>query len=45
MRLQERKSHVIRKGKVNIMNILDKRIVDIMGFWEEKEIILDVESW
>ena len=34
MRLQERKSHVIRKGKVNIMNILDKRKVDVMDFWE-----------
>ena len=33
------------KGKVHIINFLDEENIDIMDFWEEKQMFFKAGSW
>ena len=39
------KHELCMKGKVHIMNFSDKENVDIIDFWELKEIFFNAGSW
>ena len=39
------KRELCTKGKVHIMIFLDEENVDIMDFWEEKEVFLNGGTW
>ena len=43
--LNERKVYIKRKGKVHIINLLDKGKVDSMDFLEYMQIFLNTGSW